>query len=93
MIQHETVGMLRVLQQRRILQAQIGAGEEPQDAAVENAALYRFLIQLQIKIQKAVIAAEFVVGKALPEGNDTLLEFLTELVLPLLHSLLPLVYA
>ena len=47
-------------------------GEEPQNAAVQDAALFGFFIQLQVKIHVAVKAAVFLVPQPFPEGNDGL---------------------
>ena len=49
-----------------------GFREEPQNAAVEDAAFFSLFVQLQVKIHVAVKAAVFLVPHPFPEGNDGL---------------------
>ena len=49
-------------------------GEEPQDAAVEDAALFGGLVQLQVEIHIAVKAAVLIIPQPFPEGQDGIAE-------------------
>ena len=84
----ESVAMLCFVQQALVLQKSIGIGEEPGNPAVQNTALFCLFIQIQIIIQVAVIATEFVISHSFPEGNDSFCQVLFDLFSHSIASLL-----
>ena len=51
-------------------------GKEPEDAAVEDAALFGGLVHLQVKVHQAVVAAVRFVFEGHPEGQDDVVQHL-----------------
>ena len=62
--------MTRVVEQRGILQLDIGVGIEPENSGVEDNALFAVLVDFEAAVHKSRKSAVLIVAQGIPERYD-----------------------